>query len=774
MGNNQSREIPFLCSLIFLLLFSCGFPSIVSSYEIPPAKRFMDEGLKFFQKGNFERAILNYEEAERLFDEKDASIEHLDALIQLSLSYQSLGQYEKALMTLDNALSLTKASDYRIQKAKVLNVLGNVYLSTGRFDKAESYLREGLSIAEKEDNPELPAAGLNNLGNLYAIQQKYPDAIAAYKESISYGEKSGNKQLVSRTLANYARAYLQDKKYNEAEKLLDTALKKHTGLINSHDKAYGLVNIGRSYQRIISEQPGSSGDLSLHAYTAFNEAVKTAQAIEDHRSASYALGYLGQLYEYEKRHQEALKLSRMAVFKSQQAGSHESIYLWQWQTGRILKALGEIDNAVVAYRQTVHSLQNIRQGGASIDCEMCNGTSFRESIKPIFFELSDLLLQQAKGLEDKDKIQSYLVQVRETVELLKTAEIRDYFKDDCVDAYQAKITSLDTIADDTAVVYIIPFPDRLELLLSFSTGIERFTVNVGSEEFTDEVRLFRKRLEKRTTRQYMAHAQKLYDWVIRPIEKKLVYREVRTLIFVPDGSLRTVPMSALHDGNQFLIKKFAVATTMGLTLTDPQPIQREGMDIFLAGLSESVQGFPPLGYVSAELDGIQDLYSGTMIKDQQFLIPEMERELEETPFSAVHIASHGEFSGDVNNSFLLTWDGKLTMDNLDSFMSVSRFRKNPVDLLTLSACQTAAGDDRAALGLAGIAIKAGARSALATLWYVNDEASSRLVVEFYKQLKDKSNSKAEALQRAQLQLVNDRRYQHPSYWSPFLMIGNWL
>jgi CHAT domain-containing protein len=163
-----------------------------------------------------------------------------------------------------------------------------------------------------------------------------------------------------------------------------------------------------------------------------------------------------------------------------------------------------------------------------------------------------------------------------------------------------------------------------------------------------------------------------------------------------------------------------------------------------------------------------------MIKDQQFLIPEMERELEETPFSAVHIASHGEFSGDVNNSFLLTWDGKLTMDNLDSFMSVSRFRKNPVDLLTLSACQTAAGDDRAALGLAGIAIKAGARSALATLWYVNDEASSRLVVEFYKQLKDKSNSKAEALQRAQLQLVNDRRYQHPSYWSPFLMIGNWL
>jgi CHAT domain-containing protein len=100
-------------------------------------------------------------------------------------------------------------------------------------------------------------------------------------------------------------------------------------------------------------------------------------------------------------------------------------------------------------------------------------------------------------------------------------------------------------------------------------------------------------------------------------------------------------------------------------------------------------------------------------------------------------------------------------------------RKNPVELLTLSACQTAVGDERAALGLAGVAIKAGARSALASLWFVNDESTSKLVTEFYQQLQNPTLSKAQALQQAQKSLM-EQGYQHPLYWAPFLLIGNWL
>jgi CHAT domain-containing protein len=140
----------------------------------------------------------------------------------------------------------------------------------------------------------------------------------------------------------------------------------------------------------------------------------------------------------------------------------------------------------------------------------------------------------------------------------------------------------------------------------------------------------------------------------------------------------------------------------------------------------------------------------------------------------VHIATHGKFERYPEDSFLLTFDDKLNMDQLNQLIGLYRFRDEPLELLTLSACETAAGDDRAALGLAGLAIKAGARSALATLWFINDEASSVLVAEFYRQLLDPTISKAVALQRAQMKLIQDPAYRHPTYWAPFLLLNNWL
>jgi len=196
--------------------------------------------------------------------------------------------------------------------------------------------------------------------------------------------------------------------------------------------------------------------------------------------------------------------------------------------------------------------------------------------------------------------------------------------------------------------------------------------------------------------------------------------------------------------------------------------------VMLNGLTDSVQGFAPLPYVGEELKTVHALYGGTLLENQQFTVAAMEKDLGETPYRIVHIASHGQFDSDVNKTFLLTYDGKLGMNKLEQILGLSRFRTDAVELLTLSACQTAAGDDRAALGLAGVAIKAGARSALATLWTVNDPASAALVADFYRALQDPANSKAAALQKAQLELLKDARYRHPSYWSAFLLIGNWL
>ncbi len=291
---------------------------------------------------------------------------------------------------------------------------------------------------------------------------------------------------------------------------------------------------------------------------------------------------------------------------------------------------------------------------------------------------------------------------------------------------------------------------------------------------TENVRAFRQALERRFSQAYLVPAQQLYDWLIRPLESDLQRFSIQTLVFVPDGPLRTIPMAALHDGNVFLVQKYAVATTPGLNLTEPRPLTRDNLQVLAVGLSESVQGFDALPAVQDELEAIQSLYDGQFLLNQDFRLDRLEKTLQQEQFGIVHIASHGEFASDVTQSFLLAYDDKLTLPRLEALVRRLRFRDEPLELLTLSACETAAGDEQAALGLAGVAIRAGARSALATLWRIQDEATALLMTEFYRQLQDRTVSRAVALQRVQLTLLQDASYHYPFFWSPFLLLNNWL
>lgn len=732
----------------------------------------MTEGRKAFQQGAFEQAVLHWREAARLYEQATQPKQQSDALTHLAQAEQALGQYQEVFSSLTSALTLAKQSGDQTQIASVLHTLGNVYIATGPPETAYRYLNEGLSIARQSQNPGLSAAILNDLGNWYTMQKRYPEALIAYRESLTLAKTAGNQALALRAQINAATASLENGQYQETKTLLDKAADQSQNLEPSHDTAYGLITIGVTYRTLRSHLPDSNGALSRHAFTALSEAARIADSINDQRAASYAWGYLGTLYEDERRYQDALQLTQRATFAAQQVNAAESLYRWQWQTGRLLKAQGQIEQAITAYRGAVSSLQAIRH---SMPISYgSTQTSFREAVGPVYFELVDLLLQRAAVLPQPEQYEPYLSEARETVELLRVAELRDYFRDDCVDAARTRVARLDIVSQTAVVVYPIILPDRTELLVSLPTGLKRFAVPVSADTLTHEVKSLSNKVEKRTTRQYLPHAQRLYDWLIRPLEPDLVAVSADTLVFVPDGPLRTIHMAVLHDGTQFLISKYAVATTPGLDLTDPRPLRREDTRVLAAGLTESVQGFPALPHVSSELQAVEQLYGGQPLLNNKFITANVEKESKEQPLSIVHIASHGYFAGEVEKSFLLTFDDKLTMDRLTQVVEPFRFRERPLELLTLSACETAAGDDRAALGLAGVAIKAGARSALATLWTVNDEASSVLVAEFYQQLHDASVSRAVALQRAQKKLLADPRYQHPMYWSAFLLLNNWL
>ena len=157
----------------------------------------------------------------------------------------------------------------------------------------------------------------------------------------------------------------------------------------------------------------------------------------------------------------------------------------------------------------------------------------------------------------------------------------------------------------------------------------------------------------------------------------------------------------------------------------------------------------------------------------EFTEKQLQRALDQD-VTILHIASHAEFSGTADGSFILTYDGRMPFDRFARVLAVTRYRDAPLELLVLSACQTAAGDERAALGLAGIGVRAGARSALGSLWAISDDATSELMNAFYRQLQQPHTSKAQALRAAQQTLLGTRRFSHPYYWSAFLLINNWL
>lgn len=280
------------------------------------------------------------------------------------------------------------------------------------------------------------------------------------------------------------------------------------------------------------------------------------------------------------------------------------------------------------------------------------------------------------------------------METLKSAELEDYFQDDCVAGLKSKTVGIDALAAHTAAIYPVVLSDRLALLVSMQNGIRLYGSPVAATTLEAEVGRLRARLEKRSTYQYLPHAKKLYDWVMRPLAADLQAAGVTTLVFVPDGALRTVPLAALHDGQGFLIERYAIATVPGLTLTDPRPLTAAATapKALLSGLTESVDGFAALPAVAGELDNVSKIYPSKLLKDRDFTPESFAATLTEANYSVVHIASHGQFAENIHDTFLLTHADRIGMDDLEREIGRTATREQPVELLTLSACQTAGGN----------------------------------------------------------------------------------
>jgi CHAT domain-containing protein len=503
-------------------------------------------------------------------------------------------------------------------------------------------------------------------------------------------------------------------------------------------------------------------------------AVQHIRSIGDQRGESYALGTLGGLYEKTQQWNNAKTLTQQALSVAQSIDAPDIAYQWQWQLGRIFcqdtqscASTGNLQNATVAYAEAVKTLQSLRSDLAAINQDV--QFSFRESVEPVYRQFVELLLQSDTNAPSQENLK----QARETIEALQLAELDNFFREACITARPVKIDQIDPHA---AVVYPIILPNQFAVILSLPNQPLRYHKTALPQAEVEQIlaQMLQGLRATAFVEDWLPFAQQIYNLLLRPEEGELAASDIKTLVFVPDGLLRSLPLAALHDGQQYLIEKYSVVLTPGLQLLQPQAIDRLQMKGLLAGLSQAREDFSALPNVVTEISQIKAEIPSQVLLDQTFTNQALKMGVDSTPSQLIHLATHGQFSSNADDTFILTWDGRINVKQLDQLLRSRERRLSPIELLVLSACQTATGDKRAALGMAGVAVRSGARSTLASLWSVNDLSTASLMIEFYRELGKPETTRAEALRRAQVTLLHQDGYTSPYYWAPFVLLGNWL
>ncbi len=634
---------------------------------------------------------------------------------------------------------------------------------TNYFKKASDYYHE---IANKSSSPITAVqAQLNRLSVLQFLGQ---EPTSEYLGSI----KSALSNLTPSRAAVYARI-----NFVQSLVCLEKAHKQTTReIFNSPIQNQDLQAGARERTKI--QNPEEIVEL-------LNTAVQQAKDIKDQRAESYSLGYLAQFYEMRKQLSNAQRDTELALNLAQMINAPDIAYQWEWQLGRLLLVQGDSERAVAAYTTAVETLHTLRGDLVALNPDI--QFDFRDEVEPVYRQLVGLLLQSDQTSTDKavtkQVSQENLKQARKMIEALQLAELDNFFQDACI---TIQSTQIDKVVDDvnpvTAVFYSIILPDSLEIIIKLphSDELRHYTTYKPKVEVEKTLEALRQKLEQRYTfRDREELSQEVYNWIIKPAIADLEQSNVKNLVFVMDGSLQNIPMAALYDGKQYLIEKYSVALSPGLQLLAPKQ-KRRRLEALIAGLTESRLGFSSLSNVATELQQIESIIPSKQLINQSFTSINIEQQVSAVSFPVVHLATHGKFSSKLEDTYILAWNDKIKIKQLREILQTREQvvgRSNrvppPIELLVLSACETATGDKRAALGLAGVAVRSGARSTLASLWQVDDKSTSVLMSEFYRQLTQDANlSKAEALRRAQEFVLKDK--EHPFYWAPYVLVGNWL
>ena len=777
------------------------------------------EATKAYRTGEYQQAISIWSDILRQPDLETAK--KAEIYSNQAALYRQIGQPGAAISTWHKAIAILRQSRDKQSRRLLAAVLvdkAQAHNALGQTDFSVPLSREAIEIASRDNLTEIEAVGHQALGNALTIVGKYEEAISNYSKSLAAATKLNDRELVVVALNNLSNSY--NRKYQQLASQAESA--EELGKIEAEDlsqqassiakKAWDnakqavkesrssqnlfsveailqLVELSKAYSakkiiepvsveddliranKILSGLPDRErkaralldlANLQENPVTTLNSALKVAESIGHLPTQSMALGYLGADYEQKQDYDKAIELTHRAQQIAGQVRAADLLYRWDWQAGRIHRALGRDKDAVRAYQQAIASLQLIRSDLATANEEL--QIDFQLEVEPVYRQLIELLLEGNHSEQE-------LRQALEVKDLLQLSELENFFGDDCIIVKnEPEAGYSDTERENTTVVNTIVLEQNTYLILQLPNGrVKSFQVPISAKEMNQMVEQWRYDLENQENESYLTLSSKLYQLLIETIEPELIASQTEQLVFVNDGILRNVPMAALYDGERFLIEKYAVANSLGFNLQLNEPPTSE-VDVLAFGLTSGSVDSRPLPYVREELAKIDGITESKSFLNQEFNLDNFVKQTENDKYDVIHIATHAEFSGTARDTYLQAYRQKISLKELERILN-QRERDSKLSLLTLSACETAVGSERAILGLAGVAIRSDVDNVLGSLWSVSDQEMVSFTTDFYRYWIEDELTKSQALRLAQIDLIKDPNF-HPAIWSSLILIDS--
>ncbi|WP_413173322.1 CHAT domain-containing protein [Anabaena azotica] len=759
--------------------------------------------------GEYETALKFYQQSLSVFREVTTKpVEKIPwvwtVFFNMGEIYQSLGENERALNSYQQALQLAQKNKIG-SEVRNINAIGNSYYRLKKYDLALHFYQQSLAklpgVKNKKEKKLLEALTFNNIGLVHLDQGKYELALKFFQQGLTIVKSLRDKLSQGVILDSIGRAYFQQGKYESAWNFYQQSLVIIQEIGYKAGEAKVLNNIGYLLEK--QNQP----ELAI---VFLKQSVNVREAIRNNIK--------GLTQEQQKSYTETI------------AEDYRNLADLLLQQNRVLEAQRVLDLLKVQeledYLKTVRGSNNTLPGITERPQEQQIRKGIAEQIDKAISQGKELALLEKIAIDKRtEKQRQRIIELRKNEQqitkrfetFLESPQVREWVaqlqqttQGQSFDLNSDATTlqdNLKKLQQDAVIIYPLVLGDRLELILiSPYTPPLRRTVPVKREELNRVIAEFRSTVTT-PIRNPKIPAQKLYNWLIKPLENDLAQAKTKTIIYAPDGQLRYIPLAALHDGKQWLIERFRINNITAVSLTDLNTKPQSQLNILAAAFSEGEYTFKVgdkdlyysgLPFAGKEVETLAQTIPNTRkVLNKQF---NQDIILEMNDYSVVHLATHALFTpGQPEASFILFGNGdRITLRD------IKNWRLSNVDLVVLSACATGLGellgDGREILGFGYQMQQTGARAAIASLWSVDDGGTQALMNTFYTILQQGNITKAEALRQAQISMITGSytitgqqrrisiqppinsnlpsqvsdRLSHPFYWSPFILIGNGL